>query len=66
MISEKTELWATDLLLKTKSSRLVFDALACLGAHLVGDMDYCKRSPEIEGVCIIQVFITWVGSVSSI
>ena len=25
-----------------------------------------KRSTEIDGVCIIQVFIAWVGSVSSI
>ena len=36
-----TESWATDLLRKAKSSGLVFDALACLGAYLVGDMDYC-------------------------
>ena len=41
MISEKDEPWATDLLLEAKSSSLVFDALACLGAYLVGDMDYC-------------------------
>ena len=25
-----------------------------------------KRSTEIDGVCIIEVFIAWVGSVSSI
>ena len=41
MIWEKTESWATDILLKASSSGLVFDALACLGAYLVGDMDYC-------------------------
>ena len=60
-------------MLKAKSSSIVFDALACLGVYLVGDMDYSvlfkrKRSTqmEIDGVCIIQVFIVWVGSVSSI
>ena len=40
MISDKTESRATNLLLNAKSSSLVFDALACLGAYLVGDMDY--------------------------
>ena len=51
-----------DLLLKAKSRSLVFDALACIGVYLVGDMDYCiaqgKRSTQkqIDGVSIIQVF----------
>ena len=67
--TEKTESWATDIFPKAESSSLVFDALACLGTNLVGDMDVLLkgiRGTEIDEVCLIQVSVAWIRSVSSI
>ena len=60
-------------MLKVQSSSLVFDALACLGVYQVPGRRHGtvllrgKRTTQKErdGVCIVQVFIAWVGSVSS-